>query len=64
MVIKTATPRFRNNLLSNSKSLMPAARPIPIMGPINGEINIAPMIIAVELTINPTEATEIAKVKI
>ena len=39
-------------------------KPMPIIGPINGDISIAPIITAVELTFNPREATKIAKIKI
>ena len=35
-----------------------------MMGPINGEINIAPMITAVELTLRPMEAIKMLKTKI
>jgi hypothetical protein len=34
------------------------------MGPINGEMSIAPIITAVEFIFNPTEATKIANIKI
>ena len=56
MEMKTATPRFLKERFKSSKSLMPAAIPIPMIGPIKGEINMAPMMTAVELTFRPTEA--------
>ncbi len=34
-----------------------------MMGDMSGEISIAPMITAVELTLSPTEATTIAKIR-
>ena len=37
---------------------------MPLMGPINGEINMAPMMTAVELTFSPTEATMMANTRI
>ena len=40
------------------------AKPLLSIGPISGEINIAPIITAVELTFKPTEATIIAQAKI
>ena len=40
---------------------MPRARPMPRIGPIKGEINMAPMITAVELTLSPNEAIKMAK---
>ena len=39
-------------------------KPIPIIGPINGDINMAPMITAVEFTFKPSDATKMAKIKI
>ena len=38
--------------------------PIPKIGPINGEINIAPITTAVESAFNPIEATKIEHIKI
>ena len=39
-------------------------KPIPKIGPINGEISIAPITTAVELTFKPIEATKIENTKI
>ena len=36
---------------------------MPVMGPIMGEINMAPMMTAVEFTFKPTDATMMAKAK-
>ena len=40
------------------------AYPIPLMGPINGDINMAPIITAGELLIKPMEATNIEQIRI
>jgi hypothetical protein len=36
---------------------------MPLIGPINGDISMAPMMTAVEFVFNPTEAIIIAKTK-
>ena len=41
---------------------MPTAKPIPMIGPIKGEMSMAPIITAVELTFKPNEAMKIAKI--
>lgn len=46
------------------KSEIPTPRPIPTIGPISGDISMAPMITAVEFTFNPTEAMIIAKMRV
>ena len=56
--------RFFSDFLSRTKSNIPKANPAPTIGPIKGEINIAPMTTAVEFTFNPTDATRIAQAKI
>ena len=38
--------------------------PIPRIGPINGEINMAPITTAVELAFKPIEATKIEQINI
>lgn len=38
--------------------------PIPKIGPINGEINMAPITTAVEFAFNPTDATNMEQIKI
>ena len=57
-------PKFLNERLSSLTSFVPAERPIPIMGPIRGEISIAPIITAVEFTLSPIEAINIEQIKI
>ncbi len=50
-------PRF-----NNTKSCMPIASPIPIMGPISGEISIAPIITGILLVLSPSDAMNIANI--
>ena len=59
-----ATARLRAERFSSSKSSVPTARPIPIIGPISGEISMAPIITAVELVFRPSEAMNMAKIRI
>ena len=56
--------RFEIDLRSVSISLMAIDIPIPNIGPIRGEISIAPITTAVEFVFNPMEATKTAKIKI
>ena len=44
------------------ESLIPIANPMPTIGPIKGEMSMAPIITAVELTLRPNEAMKIAKI--
>ena len=60
----TIIPKFLREVISALKSLEESAYPIPLIGPINGEISIAPMMTAVELLISPIEATMIEQIKI
>ena len=46
---------------SMSISIVPMAKPMPIMGPMRGEMSMAPMMTAVELTFRPSEAMRMAK---
>ena len=41
---------------------MPTASPMPMIGPIRGDISMAPMITAVELTFSPNDAMKMAKI--
>ena len=59
-----AMSKLRPERLSRSKSVMPIARPMPMMGPISGEMSIAPMMTAVELVLRPSEATRMANTRI
>src|SRR5690606_10067392 len=60
----TITKKFLTDLFNVSISLMPKAIPIPKMGPMRGEINIAPITTAVEFALSPTEAIKIEQTKI
>ena len=53
-----------NDFLNVSISLIAIDKPIPKIGPISGEINIAPITTAVELAFNPMDATKIEQIKI
>ncbi len=58
MLASTMKPKScAASCFSNSKSLIPTDSPMPMIGPISGEISMAPMITAVELTLSPSEAT-------
>jgi len=61
---RVAKSKFPNDFFKSSKSYIPKAKPDATIGPIKGEISIAPIITAVEFTFNPTDATKIAQAKI
>ena len=46
------------------KSLIPRPKPMPMIGPMSGEMSMAPIITATELVLRPKEATNIAKMRI
>ena len=50
--------------LNKFRSAVPIAKPIPMIGPISGEMSIAPIMTAVELTLSPKEAMKIARISI
>ena len=50
--------------LNKFRSAIPTANPIPMIGPISGEMSMAPIMTAVELTLSPKEATKIARISI
>ena len=50
--------------LNKFRSAIPIAKPIPMIGPISGEMSMAPIMTAVELTLSPKEATKIARISI
>ena len=64
MLIPVITNRLVKALLRRPVSFIPKAKPIPIMGPISGDISIAPIITGMELTFNPTLAIIIATARI
>ena len=54
--------KLRSDFLSSWKSLMPSDRPMPMIGPISGETNMAPIMTAVELTFSPSDAMNVAQI--
>ena len=52
------------DFLSVSISLIAIDIPRPSIGPINGEINMAPITTGIEFAFSPTEATKIEHIKI
>jgi len=59
-----AMARVRKNRFNWLKSFVAAANPTPTIGPIRGEMSIAPMITAVEFTLSPILAMKIAKMSV
>ena len=64
MLNTVATSRFLNERFISGKSYCAAPSPSPRIGPISGEMSIAPMITAVELTFSPIEAMNVAKMSV
>lgn len=64
MLNRVAISRFLNDFLIKGKSYCAVPSPTPRIGPISGEMSIAPMITAVELTFKPIEAMSVAKIKV
>ena len=62
--IPAATPRLMRDLRTVPASLIPTPNPNPMMGPMSGEINMAPMTTAVESTFNPMLAMTMENTKI
>ena len=63
ILIIAATMKFFVAFLISSMSYIPIPSPIPIIGPMIGEISIAPITTAAEFTFKPIEAMKIAKIK-
>ena len=63
-LIPTIMARFFRDCFKRSSSKVPTAKPKPLIGPIKGEMSMAPMMTAVALTLSPTEAMMIAKKRI
>ena len=59
-----AIARFLRERFRRSKSWIPTPRPSPIIGPISGEMSMAPIITAVELVLRPSDAISIAITRI
>ena len=63
-MLNTITRRFLPACFIRLMSLIPRPRPRPKIGPIKGEINIAPIITGMEFTFRPTEAISMATARI
>ena len=59
-----ATPKLTKDFRTVAASLIPTPSPKPMIGPINGEISMAPMTTAVESTFRPMLAITIENTKI
>ena len=64
MLITTMTAKFLSASLTSAVSLVPRPRPNPRIGPITGEMSMAPMITGMELRLRPTDAMMIAHARI
>ncbi len=53
--------KLRSDFFSSWKSFIPMESPMPIIGPMSGDISIAPMMTAVEFTFSPSEAMNVAQ---
>ena len=60
----TMTPKLIRELLKVSISFIPIESPIPKIGPIKGDISMAPITTAGELVFKPIEAIRIEKIRI
>ena len=60
--MSVATAKFFAARFNSSRSLVPTANPIPMIGPMRGEMSMAPIITAVELTFSPSDAMNMAKI--
>ncbi len=63
-LMSTMMMRFFNAARRRSKSWVPRERPMPMIGPMSGEMSMAPMMTAVELTFRPTEAMTMENARI
>ena len=63
-LITTITKKFVTELLKVCKSFVEIEYPSPSIGPIRGEISIAPITTGVELAFKPTDAINIEQTKI
>ena len=57
-----AIARLRADECTSLKFCTPRPKPMPMIGPISGEMSIAPIITAVELVFNPSDAMKIANI--
>ena len=63
-LIKTIVRRFLNDSFIRLMLFVPIDRPTPSIGPMTGEMSMAPIMTAVEFTFSPTDAMMMAKVRI
>ena len=63
-LMATMMSRLRIESLMSDMSLVPRPRPTPKIGPIRGDMSMAPMMTGMELTFSPTEAMTIEKARI
>lgn len=63
ILMVTIVNRFNRDDLSSLKSLVPKDSPMPTIGPISGDISMAPMMTGMELTLSPTDAMMMANAK-
>ena len=64
MLMATITSKFFNPSFKSVALLVPNPKPIPKIGPISGDMSIAPIITGIEFTLRPTEAIIIEKARI
>ena len=64
MLTQVIISRFLRDLFASSVLLVPKERPIPIIGPIIGDMSIAPITTGMELVLRPTLAMMVAKKRI
>ena len=60
----TITKKFNVDFFKVSISFIAIAKPKPSIGPINGEISIAPITTGMEFAFKPTDATKIEQINI
>jgi hypothetical protein len=60
----TITEKFISDFFNVSKSFIAIDKPNPNIGPINGDISMAPITTGMEFAFNPTDATKIEQIRI
>ena len=63
MLMATIMAKFLSASFRSGRSFVPIPNPSPRIGPIRGEINIAPIMTGIELRFNPTDAMTMAQVR-
>ena len=63
MLMATMTRKFSSESFTSLLSWMPSPKPKPRMGPITGEMSIAPIMTGMEFTFRPTDAMMIAQAR-